>query len=51
MAMPEEIKVLGKKINCEISEADFILGLKGVEGEYFNFSIWSSSGSLQGYRY
>jgi hypothetical protein len=29
MAMPEEIKVLGKKINCEISEVDFILGFKG----------------------
>jgi hypothetical protein len=29
MAMPEEIKVLGKKIDCEISDADFILGFKG----------------------
>jgi hypothetical protein len=27
--MPEEIKVLGKKINCEISEEDFHLGIKG----------------------
>jgi hypothetical protein len=29
MAMPEEIKVLGKKIDCEISEEDFISGFKG----------------------
>ena len=29
MAMPEDIKVLGKKIDCEISEADFISGFKG----------------------
>jgi hypothetical protein len=29
MAMPKEMKVLGKKINCEISDVDFILGFKG----------------------
>jgi hypothetical protein len=29
LAMPEEIKVLGKKIDCEISEEDFLLGIKG----------------------
>jgi hypothetical protein len=28
MAMPEEIKVLGEKINCEILEDDFILGFR-----------------------
>jgi hypothetical protein len=28
MVMPEEIKVLGEKINCEISEDDFILGFR-----------------------
>jgi hypothetical protein len=28
MSMPEEIKVLGEKINCEISEDDFISGFK-----------------------
>jgi hypothetical protein len=29
LAMPEEIKVLGKKINCKISEEDFLSGIKG----------------------
>jgi hypothetical protein len=29
LAMPEEIKVFGKKIDCEISEEDFLLGIKG----------------------
>ena len=29
LAMPEEIKVLGKKIDYEISEEDFISGFKG----------------------
>jgi hypothetical protein len=29
LAMPEEIKVLVKKIDCEISEEDFLLGIKG----------------------
>jgi hypothetical protein len=28
MAMPEEIKVLGEKINCEISEDNFISGFR-----------------------
>jgi hypothetical protein len=28
MLMPEEIKVLSEKIDCEISEEDFILGFK-----------------------
>jgi hypothetical protein len=28
LAMPEEIRVLGKKIECEISEEDFISGIK-----------------------
>jgi hypothetical protein len=28
MSMPEEIKVLSEKIDCEISEEDFILGFK-----------------------
>jgi hypothetical protein len=29
LSMPEEIKVLGKQIETEISEADFISGFKG----------------------
>jgi hypothetical protein len=29
LSMPEEIKVLGKKIDTEISEEDFISGFKG----------------------
>jgi hypothetical protein len=28
MSMPEEIKVLGEKIDCEVSEETFILGFK-----------------------
>ena len=29
LAMPEEIKVLGKKISYKVTEADFISGFKG----------------------
>jgi hypothetical protein len=51
LAMPKEIKVLGKKIDSKISEEDFIDGFKGVEGEHINISIRMTFGTLHDYCY
>jgi hypothetical protein len=37
--MPEEIKVLGKKIETEMSEADFISGFKGWKESMSTFPL------------
>jgi hypothetical protein len=49
MAIPEEIKVLGEKITCEILEDDFISGFRKKERKHINISIWMAFGTLQSY--
>jgi hypothetical protein len=49
MAMPEEIKVLGEKINCEILEDNFISGFRKWKESKVNISIWTAFGTLQSY--
>jgi hypothetical protein len=39
LSMPEEIKVLGKKIETEMSEADFISGFKGWKESMSTFPL------------
>jgi hypothetical protein len=52
LVIPEEIKVLGKKIDSEISEDDFIDGFKGwKESTLTSHSIRMTSGTLQDYCY
>lgn len=48
LAMSEEIQVLGKKIECKISEDDYHW-IQVLEREYIYFSIRTSFGKLQGH--